>query len=209
VKKISSNAVVSACLQRVSATKKYLGAKDMVFVGGEQMKASDVTQVYQDALDTRAAAVTAKGDYKSALEARDAAEAKRLAADAALQPYVVQRFGATGTEAHDFGFSPRKSADKTAVSKAKAALLGRATRDARGTMSTKAKQQIKGTLSPEAAAALGALSGSTPAAAAPAVTAVAPSPAAAPAVASTPVVAVAPSASAAANGATLNGSAHS
>ena len=47
---------------------------------GRTVKASDVAQVYQDALDTRAAAVTAKGDYRSALEARDAAEAKRLAA---------------------------------------------------------------------------------------------------------------------------------
>ena len=232
MKKIASNAVVSACSQRVSAIKKYLGAKDEIFVNGEQVKASAVAQMFQDALDTRAAAVTAKGDYKSALADRNTAEANRLSADAALQPYVMQRFGANSSEAHDFGYAPRKAADKTAMTKAKAALLNKATREARGTTSKKAKQQIKGTLSPEAAAALGALAGSTPAASgsavmpapvpsavtpapapsavAPAPSAVAPAPsasaappAAAPAVASTPLVAPAT------NGAILNGSAHS
>jgi len=48
------------------------------------MKASDLIKVYQGALDTRTTAVTAKGGYKSALAARDVAEAKRLAADEAL-----------------------------------------------------------------------------------------------------------------------------
>ena len=151
--------------------------------------------------------------------------ANRLSADAALQPYVMQRFGADSTEAHDFGYAPRKVTEKTVLSKAKAALLNTATREARGTTSKKAKRQIKGSLSPEAAAALNALSGSTPAASgsvatpAPAVSVVAPAPsmsvatpapaastappAAAPAVASTPFVAPAT------NGAALNGSAHS
>ncbi len=213
MKKISSSAVVSACSQRVSAIKKHLGAKDVIFVDGEQVKASDLAQVFQDALDTRAAAVTAKGGYVSALAARDVTEAKRLNADAALQPYVLQRFGATSTEAHDFGFTPRKVTDKTAVSKAKAVALSKATREARGTMGKKAKQGIKGTLSPETSAALDVLSGSASgsasgaasASAASAGTAATPaaSTAAAPAVASTPVAPVAT------NGAALNGSAHS
>jgi len=217
MKKIASNAVVSACAQRVNAINKYLGAKDVLFVGGEQMKASDLAGAFQNALDTRTTAVTAKGEYKSSLVARDTAEAKRLAVDGALQPYVVQRFGATSTEANAFGYAPKKVTDKTAVSKAKAALLGQATRDARGTTSKKAKQKIKGTLSPEAAAALDVLSGSASVATAPAVTASAPSPAApsapppaaTPVVAVTPIVAAAPSAPAVTNGAALNGSAHS
>jgi hypothetical protein len=198
MKKIASNVVVNECSQRVSAIKKYLTAKDELFVNGEQVKATAVALVFQDALDTRAAAVTAMGDYKSALAARDTAEANRLSADAALQPYIMQRFGAESTEAHDFGYAPRKVTDKTVLSKAKATLLNKATRDARGTTSKKQKQQIKGSLSPEAAAALNALSGSTPAASGSTV-----SPAAAPAVASTPFVAPAT------NGAALNGSAHS
>ena len=236
MKKIASNTVVSECSQRVSAIKKYLGAKDEIFVNGEQVKATAVAQMFQDALDTRAAAVTAKGDYKSALADRNTAEANRLSADAALQPYVMQRFGANSSEAHDFGYAPRKVADKTAMTKAKAALLNKATREARGTTSKKAKQQIKGTLSPEAAAALDALAGSTPAASAPAVTpapavsvvtpasapsasAVAPAPSAS-AVAPAPSASAAPPAAApavastplvapATNGAILNGSAHS
>jgi hypothetical protein len=192
----------------VSAIKKYLGAKDELFVNGEKVKASDLAQMYQDALDTRATAVTVKGDYKSALAARDEAEATRVSADVALQPYVLQRFGANSSAAHDFGFTPRKSPDKTVVSKARAVLLGQATRVARGTTSKKKQQQIKGTLSPEAAAALEALSASSSGGGASSGTAAAPSPvtsaAAAPAVASTPAVAAA-----ATNGTPLNGSAHS
>jgi hypothetical protein len=139
MKRIASNAVVTACTQRVNAIGKYLGAKDTLFVGGEQMKASDLVKVYQAALDTRATAVTAKGAYNSTLAARNTAEAKRLVADEALQPYVVQRFGAASTEAHDFGYVPKKVADKTPATKARAVLLSKATRDARGTMSKKAK----------------------------------------------------------------------
>lgn len=207
MKKMASSAVVSACSQRVSAIKKYLSAKDEIFVNGEQVKATDVAQMYQDALDTRATAVTAKGDYRSSIAARDAAEATRLSADAALQPYVVQRFGATSTEAHDFGYAPRKAPEQTAVSKAKAVLLNRATREARGTVSKKVKQGIKGTLSPTASAALDALSGSASGVVASGGTAATPAPvvvaAAAPVVAATPVIAPAM------NGAALNGSAHS
>ena len=203
MKKIASNEVVSACTQRVSAIKAYLTAKDEIFVNGEQVKATDIAQMFQEALDTRAAAVTAKGDYKTALVARDTAEANRLSADTALGPYVMQRFGANSTEAHAFGYAPRKAVDKTVLSKARAALLNKATRDARGTKSKKALQQIKGTLSPEAAAALGALSGSATSAATPAPSASATPPAAPPAVASTPLAAPAT------NGAALNGTAHS
>jgi hypothetical protein len=159
MKKVASKTVVAACTQRVAAIEKYLSAKDEVFVGGEAMKATDLTQVYQEALVKRAAAITAKGEYKSALAARDAAEAKRLAVDVALQPYVLQRFGANGTEAHDFGYAPKKVGEKSAVKKAKAVLLNKATRDARGTTSRKAKQEIKGALSPEILAALATISG--------------------------------------------------
>ncbi len=207
MKKIGNDSVVSACTQRVSAIKKYLGAKDEIFVAGEQAKAGNVAQTFQDALDTRAAAVTAKGEYKSALAARGEADTKRLAAEAALQPYVMQRFGASSTAAHDFGYAPRKVADKTVVSKAKAALLNKATREARGTKGSKAKQQIKGSLSPENAAALEALSGSGGAAAAVAVASTPVEPVAA---ASTPVAAAAPAPVAAvANGVALNGAGHS
>jgi hypothetical protein len=195
MKKIASSVVVSACTQRVNAIKKHLGAKDEVFVNGEPVKAAQLAQVYQDALDTRAAATSAKGELKAAMAERNAAEAKRLSVDAALEPYVLQRFGASSTEAEDFDYAPRKVPVRTAMSKATATLLTQATRAARGT-----RQQIKGTLSPEAAAALAALSGSTSSAAgtaaAPAATSAAP-PATAPAAAS-PLVAAA-----------TNGAAHS
>ncbi len=203
MKKFASSTVVSSCAARISAIKKHLVAKDQVFVGGEEVEASSLIGVYQEALDTRAATVTAKGEYASSLAARNAGEAKRLEADAALQPYVFQRFGANSTEAHDFGFYPRKVTEKSVAVRAKASLLGQATRQARGTMGKKAKLKIKGSLSSEASTALDVLGGTSPPA--PVVTSSTPvSSPAAPIVASTPVVPVA----GAANGTMLSGSAH-
>jgi hypothetical protein len=121
-----------------------------------------------------------------------------LAVDVALQPYVVQRFGPSSTEAHDFGYVPRKVTEKSPVTKAKASLLGKATRDARGTMSEKQKRNIKGSLDPATAAAIEALAGSTP----PVATSSSPlSPAPTPVVAAPPVAPVVTTSA-------LNGSAH-
>ena len=159
-KKISNQTAVTACSARVNAITKYLTSKDLLFVSGEQVKATDLTQVYQGALDTRSAANTAKGEYRTAVAAKNEAEAKRLTTDEFLQAYIVGRFGANSTEAHDFGFVPRKVTEKTAVAKAKASMLGKATREARGTTSKKDKQRIKGTLTPEQEVALATLAGS-------------------------------------------------
>jgi hypothetical protein len=153
----ANSGIVTACTQRVSAIKKHLGAKDVLYVGRKEMKAADLAQVFQEALDTRATAVTKRGEYKTALEERATAEATRVAADVALEPYIVQRFGVNSPEAHDFGYGPKVVAEKSAVTKAKAVLLGQATRVARGTTSRKQKLRIKGTLAPEVVAALDAI----------------------------------------------------
>jgi hypothetical protein len=159
MKKVVSSEAVSACTQRVAAIGKYLAAKDVVFVNGEEVEASDLGQVFQDALDTRDAVVKAMGAYKAALATRAAAEARRLIADAALQPYVTQRFGAGSAEANAFGYTPRKVGEKTVATKARALLLNKATREARGTVGKKEKRRIKGSLSAEEVAALRALVG--------------------------------------------------
>ncbi|HEY2514046.1 MAG TPA: hypothetical protein VGI39_24435 [Polyangiaceae bacterium] len=198
-RKNGNETVVTACTARVNSITKYLTAKDLLFVDGTQVKATDLTQVYQEALDTRSAAVTAKGEYRTAVASRNDAEDKRQKTDEFLRAYIVGRFGANSTEAHDFGFVPRKVTEKTAVAKAKATLLNKATRDARGTTSKKDKQRIKGTLTPEQQAALEVLVGS---AATPATPPAVTSPAATPA-------ASAPTAAPAVNGAASNGAAHS
>jgi hypothetical protein len=159
MKRFVSSESVSACTQRVAAINKYLAARDVLFVNGEQVEATDVAQVFQDALDTRDAAVKAMGEYKAALATRDAAEAKRLLADAALQPYVTQRFGAGSAEANAFGYTPRKAMEKTVATKARAVLLNKATREARGTLGKNEKRRIKGSLRAEDVAALAALAG--------------------------------------------------
>ena len=201
-KKNTSASVVQACTSRVNALNKYLTSKDLIYVQGEQVKATDLVDVYQDALDTRAGAVTAKGAYKTALDARNTAEAKRLSTDGFLEAYVNGRFGASSTEAHDFGFAPRKVADKSVVTKAKATLLGQATRKARGTKGSVQKKGVQGTLTAEQQAALGVLA--TSGSGAPGSLAASPATETAPAAASM-VAPVAP----AVNGAAVNGAAHS
>ena len=98
---------------------------------------------------TRAAVVTARAEYKATLAKRDAAEVRRRVVSAALRQWVLNRFGATSAEVHDFGYAPRKPSEPTAETKARAVRLNEATRRARGTIGRKKKLAIKGTLDPE------------------------------------------------------------
>ena len=44
MKKIKAEQVVSACAARVGAIKKFLGAKDQIFVGGESLTSADLAR---------------------------------------------------------------------------------------------------------------------------------------------------------------------
>lgn len=172
-----NNAKIVATLnQRLAALKKFVTTKTQMPINGQLMKPSDVTAIYQDALDTRSAAETQRVAYEQALEARDRANTTRLATDEGLTAWVTAQFGARSQTASEFGFSPRKVGEKSAQTKATAVVKLRATREARMTMGKRQKANIKGTIPVPTAPAVPAITApaATPAAVAPAVVTSAP-----------------------------------
>lgn len=143
---INNASAVAAASQRIAALQKYLGAKDIVFINGAAMTTASLVAVFQASIDTRAQVVTTQGEYRSAVAARHSAESERVTTDEALKSYVLNRFGANSSEAHDFGYAARKVGAASAATKARAVRLNQATREARGTVGKKKKLKIKGTL---------------------------------------------------------------
>jgi hypothetical protein len=145
--KISNETAVTNNTKRIAAMKKFVtNSKTEIPIGGEVLKPADVIAVFQDSLDTRAAVTATQGSYKEALADRETAEQKRAVTDEGLKAWVLNRFGATSAEAHEFGYAARKVPEVSAAERANAVLLNHATRAARGTRGPKAKLKIKGTL---------------------------------------------------------------
>jgi predicted RNA-binding Zn ribbon-like protein len=122
-----------------------------------------------------------KGDYQ--IWRTDVASEQALLTQvrplrAGVRGIVQARFGKQGPQVLQFGFTPVKTAVRTAASKALAAQKAAATRKARGTVGKKAKSDIHGTVptAPAAAPAAPAPAEPAPAPATPAVAAPAPTP---------------------------------
>ena len=139
--------IVSSSTSRIAGMKKYVtNNKSDIPVAGQLLKPPAVIAIFQSSLDTRAAVTTKRAELKAALAQRDTAELERVSADDALKGYVTNRFGADSTEAHDFGYAPRKVAVKTVESKQQAIVRNKATREARHTLGKNEKAKIKGTM---------------------------------------------------------------
>jgi hypothetical protein len=151
--RISNAVVVATSAQRISGIKKHISSKTEIPVGGAMVKPATLLALFQGSLDASDNVASTRGEYRAAVAARDANEAERLVTDEALKQWVLQRFGAGSSEAHDFGYAPRKVGKVTAATRANAVLLNQATREARGTMGKRKKLKIKGTLPVPAAPA--------------------------------------------------------
>ena len=171
MKQPNNDRIVSSSNQRITGINAHLtGAKTEIPVKGGMVKPAAMVAVFQHALDTRAAVVTARGVYKAALVQRAAADDERVLTDDALKSWVLNRFGDDSVEAHAFGYVARKAATPSAQKKANAAEKRKATREARGTRGSRQKLEIKGSLNgPTDLAAPAQTSGATaaPATAAP------------------------------------------
>jgi hypothetical protein len=145
----NNDSIISLDMQRINGIKKYLTVPTTeIPVGGAMVTPVVLTATFQKSLDTRAAVVTKRAELKAALADRASAESERRISDEGLKAYVLGRFGADTPAALDFGYSARKTGVKTAATKAQAAALNKATREARGTVGPKKKLKIKGTLPP-------------------------------------------------------------
>ncbi len=150
----SNDKTVTQNTKRISAIKKYIrNAKTEIPDDGQLLKPADAIAIYQESLDKRAAAAAAHAAYTTAVAERKEAETRLPSLDRSLRNWVVGHFGGDSVEVGEFGFSTRKPAAVTADVRAKAVLLARATREARGTKGKRQKQKIKGSLVDPAAPA--------------------------------------------------------
>ena len=93
-KRFSHNASVASASRRLAAMKKYVtGRKVTIPLAGKLLTPAQVAAIFQDILDTQAAVARQLAAYKGAITARDAAETRRLAADAAMKSWILQLFG--------------------------------------------------------------------------------------------------------------------
>jgi hypothetical protein len=156
----SNAAILDECSKRIAGVLKYVDPAADIPVAGKLVKPAHVLAVFQAHVDQRNLVTTLQAQVKSALAERDAKEAECEACDKALRAYVSNRFGEDSTEAHGFGYPPRKPPTKSAETKALAAERARATRAARHTMGAKQKAELRGTtevaLTPEQAEAIAA-----------------------------------------------------
>jgi hypothetical protein len=182
--KNSNATIVTLNNKRITALKKYVTSpKTGIPIAGAQLKPADLVAVYQDDLDKRAAVVSARAEYESAVVARGVTTQKVQVTDEALRSWVLNTFGPTSTEAKEFGYAPRKKPTMSAEARASAVSAGKATREANASPGTKAKEKNHGAQVPPTAPA-------------------------APAVNAAPASTTAPPA-VALNGAATNGAAHS
>ncbi len=136
----NNDTVVNQLTKRINGIAKYMKAeKAEIAVNGELVKPARLQAMYQSSLDARQAVAAGHATYLAAIKDRDEGEAVRLAADESLKAFVLGRYGAGSTEANEFGFAPRKKADVPVATRARAVVLNKATRDARGTVGRKKK----------------------------------------------------------------------
>ncbi len=82
--------------------------------------------------------------YRADVQAERQIEAQVDPDRAAVRSVLEARYGKSGTQLLQYGFAPQKIPQRTALSKAAAAVKVAATRDARGTKGSKEKLKVKG-----------------------------------------------------------------
>jgi hypothetical protein len=143
--------IIAKSRQRLDAIDKHFAdAKTTLYIDGKPCTVAELRAVYQESLDIRAAIHSQRGVLNALLAKRARIEAQRLAADRALKPWVVNRFGQKSVAALEFGFPPPKVGVMTTEQKVKAVELRLATRKARKTMGKRQREKIKGELPKEA-----------------------------------------------------------
>ncbi len=137
--------IIDMCTQRLHALKSHVPDVDVgIDINGTPHTAAGVVALYQDCLDVRAELTTLRAMLQATIARREQIEAKRRAADRALKPWVINKFGEGSAPAHDFGFPSPKVTELTVEQKALAVERRLATRKARHTMGKRQKEKIRG-----------------------------------------------------------------
>jgi hypothetical protein len=140
-------AIIDKCTQRLRALKSHVPDLAIgIDINGTPYTAAGVVALYQDCLDVRSELIMLRANLQATITRREQIEAKRRAADRALKPWVVNKFGEGSAPAHDFGFPPPRVTELTVEQKRLAAERRLATRKARHTMGRRQKEKIRGTV---------------------------------------------------------------
>jgi hypothetical protein len=142
----NKSSIANGTSQRVTALKKYVTPKTEIAINGEHYKLADLIAVFQSSLDAQAEVTTKRAELKAALNVRDDAETAAHALDRGLKAWVANQYGDSSQEAHEFGYPPPRTAEKSVKTKMRAVEQALATRKARHTMGKKEKSKIKGTM---------------------------------------------------------------
>ena len=133
-----------------------------VVINQQNITRAQLVSDFQERLTAAENTKAARLAYHAAVAAEAQVAARVAPERAAVKLYLGARYGKSSPEMQKFGFTPAKTPQKTAASKAAGVAKARATREALGTMGKKQKM-----------AALAFLAASTPSAPEPTVSAVA------------------------------------
>ncbi len=105
---------------------------------------SELVAEFQQFVQAAEATKASYQAYRADVQAERQVAAQVAPDRAAVHSVLVARYGKRGTQLLQYGFAPQKVPQRTALSKAAAAVKTEATRTARGTTGSKAKRKVKG-----------------------------------------------------------------
>jgi len=126
-----------------------------IVLNGTSVSAKDINAVLQSTMSAEDVCDVLRMQLAEAVKAAKAAESSAKVLKAALKQYVLSHFGESNPAIIDFGYSPRKVAQKTVAEKYLTVEKQLATRAARHTMGSQQKSAIHGqvdTPAPQASA---------------------------------------------------------
>jgi len=129
--------------KRAAAVAKYY-AKHSVVIDGSELGAKDLIEIFHAVIQTEDTVDQLRAALRTAIDARAAAGKKADRYAKALEGIVAAAYGTTSEAFAEFGFVARKTADKSAKTKALAVEKLLATREARHTMGHRQKAQVHG-----------------------------------------------------------------
>jgi len=115
-----------------------------IVLNGTSVSAKDINGVLQSTMSAEEACDALRLQLAEAVKAAKAAESSAKILKAALKQYVLSHFGESNPAIADFGYAPRKVAQKTVAEKYLTVEKQLATRAARHTMGSNQKAAIHG-----------------------------------------------------------------
>lgn len=146
----------------LAGTSKYI-TKNIV-LAGESVSEKDIANAIQASIDAEDACDELRGKLRVQLRASRAATRNAKQLTSSVKRYIITHYGENSPVLEEFGFSPRKVAQRTVAEKAQAVEKQLATRAARHTMGSRQKAEVHGDVSTPATPSVNGTNGAAQAA---------------------------------------------